>query len=298
MKLCLAVVLCLGSVWGQEQAAKRPQMPDIPDTEVVAVFDDGAKFTMGEFRNMLTVLPPEMQKRAVEDRPNFVKQWALMRKLAKLAETDKLEQQSPTKEMLEYNRTMVLMNAALTNALNHVNVESYEIVNYYNAHREEYRQIHLRAIYISFAKKLTEEQAREKGEKLLAEIRGGADFIKLVKENSDDETSRAKDGDFLTLREGDNIPDAMRSAVYQLKQGEVSDLVRQPNGFYIFRADEVGVRPLSEVRDEIFTKIKEARYREWLDKTNHDATVDFTNPAFSGTAPAASPAGTKSGSGN
>jgi peptidyl-prolyl cis-trans isomerase C len=285
MKLCLAVFLCLGAAWGQEQAAQRPQLPDIPDSEVVAVFDDGTKFTMGEFKKILTVLPPENQKRAVQDRPNFMKQWALMRKLAKMAETDKLDEQSPTKEMLEYNRTMVLMNATLTNALNHASVESSEIVNYYNDHKQDYQQIHLRAIYVSFGKKLTEEQAKAKGEKLLAEIRGGADFIKLVKENSDDETSRAKDGDFLTLRHGDNVPDAMRAAVFKLQQGEVSELVRQPNGFYIFRADEVTFRPLSEVRDEVFTKIKEDHYREWLDKTNRESTVNFTDPAFAGLTP-------------
>jgi peptidyl-prolyl cis-trans isomerase C len=285
MKLCLAVFLCLGAVWGQEQAAQRPQLPDIPDNEVVAVFDDGTKFSMGDFKKLLTVLPPDSQKRAITERATFLKQWALMRKLAKMAETDKLDEQSPTKEMLEYNRTMVLMNASLTNALNHASVEPAEIVNYYNDHKQDYKQIHLRAIYISFGKKLTEGEAKAKGEKLLSEIRSGADFIQLVKANSDDETSRAKDGDFLTLRHADNVPDAMRAAVFQLKQGEVSELVRQPNGFYIFRADEITFRPLSEVRDEIFTKIQEDRYHEWLDKTNRDATVDITNPAFVGLTP-------------
>ncbi len=285
MKLCLAVFLCLGAVWGQEQAAQRPQLPDISDSEVVAVFDDGTRFTMGDFKEILTALPPENQSRALQDRPNFMKQWALMRKLAKMAEADQLDRQSPTKEMLEYNRTMVLMNAALSNALNNAGVEPSEIVNYYNQHKQDYTQIHLGAIYIAFGKKLTEEQAKAKGEKLLAEIRGGADFVKLVKENSDDETSRAKDGDFLTLRHDDNVPDAMRTAVFQLGKGEVSDLVRQPNGFYIFRADEVTVRPLSEVRDEIFTQLKQEHYREWLDKTSRESTVNFPNPAFAGLTP-------------
>ena len=73
--------------------------------------------------------------------------------------------------------------------------------------------------------------------------------MKLVKENSDDETSRAKDGDFATLRSSDNIPDAFRATVFALKKGEVSEPLKQPNGFYLLRAEEVTVRPLSEVRD-------------------------------------------------
>jgi len=96
-------------------------------------------------------------------------------------------------------------------------------------------------------KATTEDEAKAKATKLLADIRGGADFVKLVKENSDDETSKAKDGDFATLRRTDNIPDAIRAAVFSLKQGEVSEPVRQPNGFYLLRADEVRYRPLSQV---------------------------------------------------
>jgi parvulin-like peptidyl-prolyl isomerase len=60
-----------------------------------------------------------------------------------------------------------------------------------------------------------------------APIKGGADFVKLVKENSQDEASRDKDGDFATLRYGDNIPNAFRSAVFALKQGEVCSAPRK-----------------------------------------------------------------------
>jgi len=113
--------------------------------------------------------------------------------------------------------------------------------------------------------------------------------VKLVRENSDDETSKAKDGDFATLRQNDNIPDAIRAAVFSLKQGEVTEPVRQPNGFYLLRADEVHYRPLSQVRDEIFTQLKQQHYREWLEQTNKATKVEITNPAFLGDA--AAPAG-------
>ncbi len=106
---------------------------------------------------------------------------------------------------------------------------------------------------------LTEAEAKAKAEKLKEALKGGADFVKLVKENSDDETSRDKDGDFATLRFTDNIPDAFRTAVFALKKGEVSEPLKQPNGFYLLRADEVTVRPLSEVRDDIFNDLKNDR---------------------------------------
>ncbi len=261
-------------------------MPNLPDETVVAVFEDGAKLTFADFKRIYAALPPDQQKMALMDRHTFLQQWAFMRKVAKMAEADKLDQQTPTKEELEYNRSFILMNAKLNQQLIATEVQPSEIVNYYNEHKEDYKQVHLRAIYIAFGKKLTEEQAKAKAEKLAKELRGGADFVKLVKENSDDETSRAKDGDFLTLHPGDNVPDALRDSVFQLKQGEISEPVRQAGGFYIFRADEVSYRPLSQVRDGIFSAVKEQHFKEWVDKTNKGVQVQFTSPTFLGLVPA------------
>jgi len=286
--LSLAVLVCLGAAWAQTPPSP-PSLPDLPDDQVVAIFDDGVKFTFGDFKKIYAALPKESQRMALQDRHAFLQQWAFMRKLAQMAVQDGLDKESPTHELLEYNRNFVLMNAELGSRLRAAEVEPNELVNYYGEHKEDYKQVHLRAIYIAFGKKLTEEQAKAKGEKLLSEVRGGADFIKLVKDNSDDETSRAKDGDFLTVQPGDNIPSAMRDTVFKLKQGEVSDLVQQPNGFYIFRADTVTYRPLSQVRESIFTRLKEQHYKEWLAKANQDTKVQYTSPEFLGLTPALAP---------
>ena len=119
----------------------------------------------------------------------------------------------------------------------------------------------------------------------MAQLKEGADFAKLARAESDDETSRAKDGDFATLRPNDTIPDAIKAAVFALKQGEVTAPVKQPNGFYIFRAQEVGYRPLSEVRNDIYSELKQQRSQAWMDQANKESRPQFTNPAFLGTRP-------------
>jgi parvulin-like peptidyl-prolyl isomerase len=267
-------------------------MPDIPDQTVIAVFDDGVKLTMADFKKIFSVLPPDNQPMAMRDRKTFLQQWGFMRKLAQMGEQQKLDQVSPAKEQLEYSRLMILSQAKLADALNSMTVEPAEIVKFYDTDKERFKEVRVKAIYVSFGKggkTPTEDEAKAKATKLLADIRAGADFVKLVRENSDDETSKAKDGDFATLRQNDNIPDAIRAAVFSLKQGEVTEPVRQPNGFYLLRADEVHYRPLSQVRDEIFTQLKQQHYREWLEQTNKATKVEITNPAFLGDA--AAPAG-------
>jgi parvulin-like peptidyl-prolyl isomerase len=263
-------------------------MPDIPEQTVIAVFDDGVKLTMGDFKKIFAVLPPDNQPMVLRNRKNFLQQWAFMRKLAQMAEKQKLDLEPPTKEQLEYSRLMILSQAKLSEAMYATIVEPAEIVKSYDTDKERFKEVKVKAIYVSFGKggTPTEDEAKAKATRLLAEIRGGADFGKLVKENSDDETSKAKDGDFATLRRNDNIPDAIRAAVFSLKEGEVSEPVRQPNGFYLLRADEVRYRPLADVRGEIFTQLQQQHYGQWLAQTNNDTKVEFTSPAFTGEAAA------------
>jgi peptidyl-prolyl cis-trans isomerase C len=279
-------------------AASGPQIPDLPDETVVAKFDDGTTFTMADFKKYYQVLPPSNQQMALRDRKEFLHQWALFRKLARQAEEQKLDEQSPYKEAAEYARMQVLIQARINEALNSGIVEPAEIQTYYDSHKEKYKQVRVKAIYITFGdpagaqsskvkKPMTEDEAKAKAAKLLAQIRAGADFVKLVREHSEDVTSKAKDGDFATLRPSDNIPDAFRAAVFALKPGEVSEPLRQAGGFYLLRAEEVTYRPLAQARDEISEELKRERYTKWFEQMNRDTKVEITSPAFLTNVPAA-----------
>jgi parvulin-like peptidyl-prolyl isomerase len=298
-----ALFLCLPAVWAQSTTVPAPtpatpsaNLPNLPDETVIAIFEDGTKFTMADFRKAFAVLPPQNQQLAMRDRKLFLQQWAFMRKLSQMGEKEKLDQTSPGRETLEYYRMMILSQIKLQAQVDGTSVDPAAVIKQYDLNKEKYKQVKVKAIYISFSsdsargsdgkKPLTEEQAKAKADKLLTQIRGGGgDFVKLVKENSDDETSRNKDGDFATLRRSDNVPDAVRNAVFSLKQGEVSEPVRQPNGFYLLRAEEVTYRPLSQVRDELFQELKQQQYAQWLDQANRDTKVQYTSPEFLGLTP-------------
>jgi peptidyl-prolyl cis-trans isomerase C len=298
---CLLAFASFAAIWAQSApapAAPAPSMPDLPDDAVVAIFGDGTKFTMGNFRKIYEALPPANQQMALRNREQWLHQWELFRKLTKMAEEAKLDEESPYKESLAYQRMTVLATAQINATMNLIVVEPGDIVKYYESNKQKYTQVRVKAIYIAFnddaaasstskgKKPLTEAEAQVKAGKLLAAIKNGADFVKLVKQNSDDETSREKDGEFATLRSTDNIPDAFRAAVFALKKGEVSEPLKQPNGFYLLRAEEVTVRPLSEVRDEIYNELKSVRSNEWLRGMDRDAKVQIVNPAFISDAPA------------
>jgi parvulin-like peptidyl-prolyl isomerase len=289
MKYLAAIsFVCLHCAFAQPAAQP---MPKLPDETPIAEFEDGTKFTMGDFKKVFAVLSPAQQQMALHDRMQFLQQWAFMRKLAHMAEEEKLAEHTPYKEAIEQYRMQILSEAKIADAVNQVVVEASEIIRVYESNKFKYSQVKVKALYIAFGdegesaggkKSLTEAQAETKSKKLLADARDGKDFVKLIKENSDDETSRAKDGDFDTLRQSDNIPDAFRTAVFALKKGEITEPLKQPNGYYLLRAEEVSYRPLSDVRDDIYNELKNAKAREWLDKMNLSTVVKVLNESFVG----------------
>jgi peptidyl-prolyl cis-trans isomerase C len=309
----LSLFLFIAAVWAQPSPAPPPSDPNtitttmdvgkaLADSQantVVATFGDGQKLTAGELSRYLAVMPANMQQAARRDRKAFVQQFALMIRLSEMGERAQLDQQSPTRDALAFNRIYLLMNAELQSAVSSFVVSPADVQTYYDANKTHFAQVKVKALYIAFAsssapgagepKRLTEAEAQAKIAKLHAALSAGADFVKLVKENSDDKTSAAKDGDFGTLHSSDKLPDAIRTAVFALKPGEVSQPVKQPNGFYLFRAEEVSAQPLAEVHEAVLNDLKQVQFKKWMDEVNHDLNFKITNQAFfseGGAAPA------------
>jgi hypothetical protein len=258
--------------------------PNVPDTAVIAVFSgEGVQFTAGDLRRLYPVLPPPLQRAVNQDSKEFFHEWAVVRHMARLAEKEGLDKQEPYAAAIESARLLTLFQAELDGAYRNAEVEPAEIVNYYNAHKADYQQIRVKAIYLPFTD-AQEEEVKAKAFRVATEIRGGADFVKMVAQYSEDDTSKAKGGDFATLRANDrqSLPEVVQKAVFALKQGEISDPVRQAHGYYIFKAEEVSYRPLSEVRDEIFTALKQVHGRDWYNHVNEETKVEFPNPAYPG----------------
>jgi hypothetical protein len=292
-----SLLSCLftAAVWAQSAAppAPAPASPPqalSPDT-VVATFEDGRTITAGELTSFLDAMPPNMQQAARRDRKAFVQQFAMMHRLSEMAEKAKLDQQSPTREALIFNRMYLLMNAQLHEVLTTIDVPPAELQSFYNANKARFTQVRVKAIYVPFSadpaaaganepKHLSEADAQAKILKLRADIAAGADFVKLVKDNSGDPISAAKDGDFGTLRSTDNLPEAIRAAIFALKAGEVSEPVKQPNGFYLFRAEEVAAQPFAEVQAEVLNELKQAHFKQWMDEVTRGLNLQIKNEGF------------------
>ena len=87
-------------------------------------------------------------------------------------------------------------------------------------------------------------ERRKRAEDIISQLRAGADFAKLAATYSD--SIDALKGGELGWRSQDRLPQLFVDAVANLKQGEVSPIVKSANGFHILRV--VGKRGASVVK--------------------------------------------------
>jgi len=272
----LVLSLCCAAVCAQE--TPRIDLTKIADSEVIAIIA-GKPMTMGQYKAFAAVVDPANQARSAVDPADLVQQLALMRKLSAMAVEQKLDEQSPTREQLEFQRLYVLTTVETGHILNAPVLHQEEIDAYYAAHREDFKQVKVQAIKITFASPAGEAAAKAKAGQLLEAIRLGTDFVRLVREYSDDAESKAHDGDLQTFSPSSTMPDAFR-VVFQLKAGETSEPVKQPDGYYLLRAQEITYKPLPDVQTEVYNQIKQQIGHEAMAKILAGLDVQYPNPAF------------------
>ena len=96
------------------------------------------------------------------------------------------------------------------------------------------------------------EAARKQLEDVLREARGGADFAELARKHSKDD-SAAQGGDMGFVNRGQLLP-ALDTALFALKEGEVTDVLESAFGLHLLKAverQEDEVMDLDEVREQI-----------------------------------------------
>ena len=269
-------------------APAAPPLPVKPDTVVMEA--NGKKYTAAEVDQMIAILPPQYQQ-AAHTQPQMLTQLLLYKKLSEDAIKDGNDQASPYKEQLEFARLQILTNAELTLHGNALPVTSADQEKYYKDHPEKFQEAKVRVIQITFnpvpdkpgadGKKLrTEAEAKAKIDELRQQIVAGADFGKLARENSDDSVSAPKDGDFGSMKRSSSYPDAIKNAVFALKAGEMSQPIKQPNGYYLIRVDSFQTQPYDDVSNQIFQDLKQERMTEWTKALQEQYKVKVEEPAY------------------
>ena len=259
-----------------------------PDTVVMEA--NGRKYTAAEVDKLIALLPPQYQQQA-RLRPQMLSTILVYQKLAEDATKEKLDQSSPYKEQIEFSRVQLLAQAELTLHGNSIQVSADDQQKYYKDHPEKFQEAKVRVIYVAFnpapgktgadGKSLpSEAESKTKIEGLRQQIAAGADFGKIARDNSDDKASAAKDGDFGVIKHNSAYPEPIKTAVFALKPGEMSQPIRLPNGFYLVRLEELNSQPYDEVNPQIIQEIRQERFQAWAKELQSQYDIKVENASY------------------
>lgn len=149
-----------------------------------------------------------------------------------------------------------------------VKVTDQEITDLYNENIEDYRTAQTakaRHILIKVDAKADSakiEEGKKKAEKILAEIKAGADFAKTADKYTEDPSGKNKGGDLGEFTR-EKMVKPFSDAAFALKPGEISDLVKTDFGWHIIKLESLSpeFKKFADVKDEIKNKIINERYK-------------------------------------
>ncbi|MFN3374960.1 MAG: peptidylprolyl isomerase [Burkholderiaceae bacterium] len=116
-------------------------------------------------------------------------------------------------------------------------------------------QVRVRHILISG----TTPESKAEAEKILQDLKGGADFAKLATEKSADKGSAEKGGDLGFFARGRMVPSFEQAAFALKNANDMSDLVESQFGYHIIQLLDrkpAGVRPFDEVKDDLVKEVR------------------------------------------
>lgn len=177
-----------------------------------------------------------------EEIDNELKQWEA--KFGGKEALDKYlkEQEITLDDFKQGLKEEIIISKLFEKATKDVSVKEEEIKKVYNDHISP----KVRASHILVKEK-------QDAEKILGELKKGADFAELAKKHSIC-PSKDKGGDLDYFGKADMVPEFSKVA-FTLKPGEISDVVKTQHGYHIIKVTDIKETKYEDVKEQIKTEI-------------------------------------------
>jgi parvulin-like peptidyl-prolyl isomerase len=123
-----------------------------------------------------------------------------------------------------------------------VQVSPQEMRKYYDDHIASFTQraqAQFRVIKFDFKKLGGKEEAQKRAQQVLQSARSGEDFASLAAKYNSDDYLASKKGDVGWIERGAYANEKLEAAVWNIKPGQVTDLVETPDAFYIAKLENL-----------------------------------------------------------
>ena len=293
----------------QSQPAAAPEKTVAPEDTVLTVkgvcadpsnqLDCNTKVSRAEFERLAAAVQPNMPAAMHRRLATYYVQMLLM---SSAAEKRGLDKTPKFQEILRFSRMQVLsqeFSRTLQEEAGKLTDADYE--DYYKKNAANFEQADFLKIYISHNKQTAPKpgakdadiQAQQKaGEeemaKLAADIHAravkGEDFAVLQKEAYAATGFKGNPPDTKLNKARRSTLPPKQAVAFDLKPGQVSELISDPAGYYIYKMIGKQPMPLDTVKDEIRGIVSAQRYRDAMQAFQKPDNADL-NEAYFGSAP-------------
>lgn len=155
---------------------------------------------------------------------------------------------------------------------------------YYNEHKNSFlkqKEVELRQIFFSRprSENTSIKEKEAKAVEALEKIRQGADFIEMAKTYS--EGPAAKNGGYLGSFKKGEIVQEIEQVAFQLKEGEVSDIIKTDQGLHIIKVEknlEKIAKSFEEIEKDLenilFRQRMEEGFNDWIEELRQRSVVE------------------------
>jgi peptidyl-prolyl cis-trans isomerase D len=159
-----------------------------------------------------------------------------------------------------------------------VQVSPDEVKKFYDLRKDalkQPKQVRAREILIKVGAEETSnkiEEKKKKAEEIFEKVKKTKDFSSMAKQFSESDTA-SKGGDLGWIQKG-TLVEPIDSALFSMKPGEVSNVLKGPAGFYIFKLEEVKEekqKSFEEVKDPILQALKKEKAKTEASRKADDA---------------------------
>jgi len=269
---------------------------DNPPADKAADSNCKTVITRAEFERILESVQPNMPPRV---RRQFAMRYASALAMAQKAHEMGLDQGPKFEDRMKLMRIQVLsqsFNQAVQEKAGQISDKDIE--DYYHDHSADYEEANLQRIFIPRSQQLptskvkasdavekkrqkdAEEIMKKEADKLHERAAAGEDFTKLQDEaytlaGIKTKAPSTKMGD---MRRNSLPP--THTSVMDLKTGEISAVLSDQSGYYIYKAGKKEVEPLDKVKEEIRGTLRTQRMQEQMQAAQQSATPSLDESYF------------------
>ncbi len=296
------------------QTATEPDLP--PDATVITI--DGVcnqpaadkscktEVTRSQFEDAIRAIQPGIPP--AQQRRQFASRYAMLVIFADQAHKLGLDKGPKFEEQMKLTRMEVAARTLGQDMQEKAGtVTDKEVADYYEAHSTNYEKGDVQQIFIPRSRKPevptkpgpppaakppsdTEDAIKKEVEGLHTRAAAGEDFAKLQTEAYQFAGMKTKPPETTIKDLRRNTVSPNRAVVFDLKPGEVSKIIADPTGYFIYKLDKKDTVPVEKVRAEIESAVKAQKLQASIQGIEHAATPKLDEKYF-GPAQAQGPGG-------